>query len=191
MSEQAVQLTVTLRDIEPAIWRRLVVPASLTLRELHAVIQTALGWDDYHLHLFEVDGVLYGDVDEIQGHPLGDEEIFTVGQAAGAVRDFRYEYDFGDSWDHDVCVEQVMSSVGGGTPHLIGGARACPPEDCGGPGGYEHLLEVLADPSDSEHEATLQWAGGPFDPEMFDLAETNVNLELYDRHTRQRRMRRQ
>jgi Plasmid pRiA4b ORF-3-like protein len=185
--EQAVQLTVTLRDIEPAIWRRLVVPESLTLRELHAVIQTAMGWQDYHLHLFEVDGVLYGDVEEMEGHPLGDEETFTVGQAAGTVSEFRYEYDFGDSWHHDIRIEQVMSSVGPGTPHLIGGARACPPEDCGGSWGYEHLLEVLADPSHSEHEAMLQWIGGEFDAEAFDLAETNANLELYDRHTRQRR----
>jgi hypothetical protein len=189
--EQAVQLTITVRDIEPAIWRRLVVPTSLTLRELHAVIQTAMGWQDYHLHLFEVAGVLYGDIEEVQGHPLGDEETFTIGQAAGVVAEFRYEYDFGDSWDHDIRIEQVVSSVGTGTPHLIGGARACPPEDCGGSWGYEHLLEVLADPSDSEHEAMLQWADGPFDPEAFDLDETNANLELYDRHTRQRRMRRQ
>jgi hypothetical protein len=188
-AEQAVQLTVTLRDIEPAIWRRLVVPASLTLRELHAVIQTAMGWEDYHLHLFDIDGVMYGDVEEIEGHPLGDEETFTVGQAADAVREFRYEYDFGDGWDHDIRIDQVMSSVGSGTPHLIGGARACPPEDCGGSWGYEHLLEVLADPSHSEHEDMLQWVGGEFDSEAFDLAETNANLELYDRHTRQRRTR--
>ena len=187
--EQAVQLTVTLRDIEPAIWRRLVVPASLTLRELHAVIQTAMGWQDYHLHLFEVDGVLYGDVEEIQTDPLGDEETFTVGQAAKAVRNVRYEYDFGDSWDHDIAIEHVVSSVGVGTPHLIDGARACPPEDCGGPWGYRHLLEVLDDPSHDEHEMMLQWVEGAFDSEAFNLTETNAYLELYDRHTRQRRMR--
>lgn len=186
-AEHAVQVTVTLRHIEPAIWRRLVVPASLTLRELHAVIQTAMGWQDYHLHLFEMDGVLYGDIDEIEGRPLGDEETFTVGQAAAVARDFSYEYDFGDSWHHDLRVEQVVSSVGVGTPHLIGGARACPPEDCGGPWGYEQLLEVLADPSHSEHAEMLLWVGGTFDPEAFDLAETNAFLELYDRHTRQRR----
>jgi hypothetical protein len=187
--EQAVQVTVTLRDIEPAIWRRLVVPASLTLRELHAVIQTGMGWQDYHLHLFEVDGVLYGDVEEIEGRPLGDEETFTVEQAADTVGEFSYEYDFGDSWHHDIRIEQVMSSVGSGTPHLIGGARACPPEDCGGSWGYEHLLEVLADPSHEEHEEMLPWVGGAFDSEAFDLAETNAHLELYDRHTRQRRTR--
>jgi hypothetical protein len=186
---ESAQLTVTLRDIEPAIWRRLVVPASLTLRELHAVIQTAMGWQDYHLHLFDVDGVVYGDVEEIDDRPLGDEETFTVGQAVERVSMFSYEYDFGDGWVHDIRVEQVMSGIGSGTPHLIGGARACPPEDCGGSWGYENLLEVLADPSHSEHETMLHWVGGEFDPEAFDLAETNANLELYDRHTRQRRTR--
>jgi pRiA4b ORF-3-like protein len=87
-TEQAIQLSITLRDIQPPIWRRLVAPASLTLHELHAVIQTAMGWEDYHLHLFEVDGVLYGDVEEMQGRPFGDEDTFTVGQAAEAVDGF-------------------------------------------------------------------------------------------------------
>jgi hypothetical protein len=143
---RAVQLTVTLRNIEPAIWRRLVVPATLTLRELHEVIQTSIGWLNYHLHLFDIDGVLYGDVEEIDDQRLGEEETFTVGEAVQVTHEFSYEYDFGDSWDHDIVVEQVMPSVGSGAPHLIGGARACPPEDCGGTRGYEHLLEVLADP---------------------------------------------
>ncbi|MEO8888487.1 MAG: plasmid pRiA4b ORF-3 family protein [Jatrophihabitantaceae bacterium] len=184
--ELAVQLRVALRHIEPDIWRRLVVPASLTLRQLHAVLQTTLGWEDYHLHLFEVDGVLYGDVEELEGHPLGEEETFTIAQAAEAVREFSYEYDFGDSWHHDIVIEQIMPSVGIGTPHLIDGARACPPEDCGGSGGFEELLEVLADPSDEEHADMLRWVGGSYDPEAFDLAELNAALELSDRHTRQR-----
>jgi hypothetical protein len=188
-SEQAVQLLVTLREVDPPIWRRIVVPASMTLRELHAVIQTAMGWEDYHLHLFDVDGLAYGDVEEIEGRPVGEEERLTVGQAAAAVREFSYEYDFGDSWAHDIRVEQIVASVGTGTPHLLGGARACPPEDCGGPWGYAHLLEALADPGHEEHEHPLGWVGGSFDPEDFDLAGANANLELYDRHTRQRRMR--
>ena len=87
-AEQAVQLFVRLRDIEAPIWRRVVVPASMTLHELHAVIQTAMGWDDYHLHLFDVDGVLYGDVEDFEGG-LGDEDEFTVGEAAAATSEFR------------------------------------------------------------------------------------------------------
>jgi hypothetical protein len=182
-TEQAVQLLVRLRDIEPAIWRQLVVPASLTLRELHAVIQTAMGWQGYHLHLFEIDGVRYGDVEDMDG-PLGDEEAFTVGQAVATATGFRYEYDFGDGWIHDLRVEPV--TIGSSTPHLVDGARSCPPEDCGGPWGYQHLLEVLADPAHEEHEQLLEWIGGAFDPEAFDLVETNAHLELFDRHTRRR-----
>ncbi len=166
------------------------MPDSLTLLQLHAVIQNAMGWENAHLHLFDVDGVLYGDVEEIEGAPLGDEEHFTVGQAAQAVTEFGYEYDFGDGWRHEILVEQVIPSVGAGTPHLLGGARACPPQDCGGAGGYERLLEVLADPSDPEHEAMMEWVGGsPPDPEAFDLEDTNSTLELYDRLTRRRNQR--
>ena len=187
--EQAVQLLVTLCDVEPPIWRRLIVPASLTLRELHAAVQTAMGWQDYHLHLFEIGDLLYGDVEEIDERHFGDEETFTVGQAAAVAPAFQYEYDFGDGWRHEIRVEQVMPSLAAGAPHLLGAARACPPEDCGGMWGYEHLLEVLADPAHEEHEEMLDWVGGPFDPEAVDIAAINANLELYDRHTRQRRLR--
>jgi Plasmid pRiA4b ORF-3-like protein len=183
--DQAVELAVVLRDTDPAVWRRLVVPTSLTLRQLHAVLQTAMGWEDYHLHLFDIGGVLYGDVEDFPGE-LGDEETFTVGDATGVAGEWRYQYDFGDGWDHDIRVGQRLASVGTGTPHCVDGARACPPEDCGGPGGYEHLLEVLADPADPEHAELLEWVGGEFDPDAFDVASTNELLELYDRHTRQR-----
>ncbi len=82
---------------------------------------------------------------------------------------------------------QRLASIGTGTPHCVDGARACPPEDCGGPGGYEHLLEVLADPADPadpERAELLEWVGGDFDPDAFDPAATNALLELHDRHTR-------
>jgi hypothetical protein len=185
---EAVELTVVLRDTEPVVWRRIVVPTSLTLRQLHAVLQTAMGWEDYHLHLFDVGGVLYGDVEEFQGE-IGDEETFTVGDAAAAAGMWRYQYDFGDGWDHDIQVGQQLASVGLGTPHCVDGARACPPEDCGGAPGYEHLLEVLADPADPEHAEPLEWVGGEFDADAFDAAATNEILALYDRHTRQRTQR--
>lgn len=144
-----------------------------------------MGWQDYHLHLFDVGGVLYGDVEDFPGE-IGDEDTFTVGEAAAVARTWRYQYDFGDGWDHDIRVGQRLAAVGPGTPHCVDGARACPPEDCGGAPGYEHLLAVLADPSDPEHAELLEWVGGEFDPDAFDLAATNELLELYDRHTRQR-----
>jgi Plasmid pRiA4b ORF-3-like protein len=183
--DRAVELTVVLRDVEPPVWRRIVVPTSLTLRQLHAVLQIAMGWQDYHLHLFDIRGVTYGDVEDFPGE-IGDEDTFTVGEAAAVARTWRYQYDFGDGWDHDIRVGQRLASVGRGTPHCVDGARACPPEDCGGPPGYEHLRAVLADPADPEHPELLEWVGGEFDPDAFDLAATNELLELYDRHTRQR-----
>lgn len=124
---------------------------------------------------------------EIEGHPLGEEETFALAPATDAARAFSFAYDYGDSWHHDIVIEQTMPSVGAGTPHLIDGPKACPPEDCGGAGGFEHLLEVLADPSDEEHDQLLEWVGGPYDPNAFDMDELNAALELYDRHTRQRR----
>jgi hypothetical protein len=186
-AERAVQLHVTLRDVEPAIWRRLVAPASLTLRELHTVLQTAMGWQDYHLHQFEIAGVPYGRLEDAEGEPIRDEDASTVGQAAEAAKEFDYDYDFGDGWTHEVRVEQVIDSVGGGPPRVLDGARACPPEDCGGAGGYAHLLDVLADPAHDDHETLLGWLGGSFDPEAFDPTRTNEDLELIDRLTRRRR----
>jgi pRiA4b ORF-3-like protein len=183
--DEAVELTVVLRDTEPPVWRRLLVPASLTLRQLHAVLQTAMGWEDAHLHLFEVAGVRYGDVEDLPD-PLGDEETFTVGDAAAVTQQFAYEYDFGDGWEHDVRIGQRLAAVGSGTPRCLDGARACPPEDCGGPHGYQRLLAVLADPADPERPELLEWLGGEFDPDAFDVAATDELLELYDRHTRQR-----
>jgi Plasmid pRiA4b ORF-3-like protein len=184
-SHRAVELTVVLRGTKPPVWRRIVVPTSLTLRQLHAVLQTAMGWEDYHLHLFDVRGVEYGDVEDLPGE-LGDEDTYTVGDAAAAASEWRYRYDFGDGWDHDIRVGERLSAVGPGTPHCLDGDRACPPEDCGGPAGYQRLLDALADPADPEHDELLAWVGGEFDPDAFDLTGTNELLELYDRHTRQR-----
>jgi hypothetical protein len=180
-NDGAIGLTVTLRDTEPPVWRRLVVPTSLSLWQLHEVLQTAMGWRDYHLHLFEIADVSYGDVEDFPGE-LGDEATFTVGEAAGAADLWRYEYDFGDGWDHDIRVGERLAPS---APRCLDGARACPPEDCGGPSGYEHLLVVLADPSHAEHAELLEWLGGEFDPDAFDVAEINALLRFYDENTRQ------
>jgi hypothetical protein len=185
----AVELNVTLRHTRPRVWRRLAVPPSLTLRELHAVLQTAMGWEDYHLHLFEIDGVFYGDVEDFPGE-LGDEETTTVGDVAARASRFRYEYDFGDGWEHDLRIGRRPVPAGSDRPRCLGGARACPPEDCGGVPGYQHLLELLADPAGAEDEDAelLEWLGD-YDPDAFDATGIDELLELYDRHTRQRRRR--
>lgn len=181
-ADRAVQLSVALRDITPPVWRRLVVAASMPLRELHEVIQTAMGWEGYHLHSFDIDGVLYGDVEEFQDVRLGDENTHTVGEAATSGT-FAYEYDFGDSWHHDITVEQVTPSIGRPKPRVVDGARACPPEDCGGTWGYGELVEILADPARVEHADRRTWVGEQWHPDAFDVQETNDLLALYDRLT--------
>jgi hypothetical protein len=91
---------------------------------------------------------------------------------------FTYEYDFGDSWRHEILVEKVLAPEAGGRyPQCVAGKRACPPEDCGGVWGYERFLEVIKDEDDPEHEETLEWAGGSFDPEAFSVEEANEALQ--------------
>ena len=173
-----VRLKITLRGVRPPVWRRLVVPSSVTLAELHSVFQTAMGWTDSHLHSFAIGGVLYGDVEDFDGR-VGNENRTRLSSVARSVSKFRYEYDFGDGWEHDVLVEQAQSDASVLAPFCLAGRRACPPEDCGGPGGYEHLLEVLADPAHEDHAEMAEWAG-LFDPARFDLDETNDVLRMLD-----------
>lgn len=172
----ALELKVTLLEIRPAIWRRLRVPGSLTLRELHHVMQIAVGWTDSHLHEFEIDGRRYGmlapDGDEF-GEPPLDEREFTLGAVVRPGARFEYAYDFGDDWKHQIIVEK---SPGGQATGCLDGERAAPPEDCGGPLGYARLLEVLAQPRHPEHRDLHNWVGPHFDPERLDLAAINRAL---------------
>jgi hypothetical protein len=172
------QLKVVLRDTE--VWRRLQVPSTITLARLHDVIQMAMGWDDYHLHDFEIDGVVYGSNDgEDWGTPVKEERRARLNAVAPAGTSIVYQYDFGDSWYHDIEVEEVLpTEAGQHYPLCLAGAGACPPEDCGGTWGYAELLEVLADPEHEEHESMLEWVGGAFDADRFDLAAVNETLSL-------------
>ncbi|MCU1689493.1 MAG: hypothetical protein JWN20_1421 [Jatrophihabitantaceae bacterium] len=170
----AVQLNVRLRDVEPPIWRRIMVPGQSTLLELHSLLQIAMGWQGGHLHQFDIGDELYGDVSDPEAEVL-DERRMTVA-AAAASGSFVYEYDFGDGWKHDIRVESADAVGDAGSTRILDGARACPPEDCGGPGGYADLLEALADPDHEEHADMLAWVGGEFDPERFDVDEVNARL---------------
>lgn len=171
------QLKVTLKHIRPAIWRRLQVPADIKLGKLHLALQDALGWTNSHLHQFLVDDRRIGmkDFDDGFSDDLEDEKRIKLSQIAVEKSRLVYEYDFGDGWEHEIVVEKALPAVDGiRYPICTGGKRACPPEDCGGVGGYERLLEIIANPGDDEHEQMLEWLGGPFDPEAFDLERTNL-----------------
>jgi Plasmid pRiA4b ORF-3-like protein len=186
-------LKITLRDIRPPIWRRARVADDSSLGKLHQVIQLAMGWEDGHLHEFEVGDRRYGDPYDADDSPGADRAYSETSVKLASLVDrgvtrFRYLYDFGDGWDHQIVIEKVQSlDPDRQYPSLIGGKRACPPEDCGGPYGYLRLLEVLADPTDEEHAQLTEWVGGAFDPEHLDLQAVNHALAPVARRRRAQR----
>jgi hypothetical protein len=173
------EMRVTLLDVTPSVWRQIRVPSALPLSTVHAVIQIAFGWEDRHLHEWRIGDATYGFSDEDSwGEDLADESFAVLGEVAPIDSMLHYDYDFGDGWEHLVEVTAVLPYAGQVVPvACLGGARACPPEDCGGPFGYEHLLDALRDPDDAEHEEVVEWLGDHFDPAEFDLASVNNRLE--------------
>ncbi len=161
------RLRVVLRDVEPAVARVIDVPASATLPELHELLQAAIGWTDSHLHQFVTPQDTYGTV--IPGEEVWpeDERDETGARLADLGTEFEYLYDFGDGWTHDV---EVLGR-GGSTPGCVDGHGACPPEDCGGPGGYAELLEAIDDSAHPEYERMRSWVGNRLRP--FDRAATD------------------
>jgi len=178
---QIYQLNIRLRDVRPPVWRRVQVPGELTLAELHKVIQTVMGWTNSHLHEFDIDGVRYGVPDPDWDEPETlDESKVKLSQLVREDSGFRYTYDFGDDWHHDVTVENVhVPEPGTRYPCCVAGRRACPPEDVGGPWGYEEFLAALADPTHDEHAHWMEWAGGGFDAGDFDVAAADKWLEQH------------
>jgi hypothetical protein len=177
---KAWQIRVDLTGIRPPVWRRILVPDHIHLLALHELIQAAFGWQDYHLHEFEVHGARYGDpeTDEFGEFDLIDErdtELRELGLTEGDR--FTYEYDFGDSWRHTLLLEKILPvEKRARLIRCLDGKRACPPEDVGGTGGYAEFLEALADPGHPMHRRYLEWAGGVFDPEVFDLKAANARI---------------
>ena len=174
------QLKVSLRGARPPIWRRLLVPADISLARLHATIGAAFGWHGGHMHVFETAYGDFGRADRELGH-RADGPV-TLEQVAPAVKGkIRYTYDFGDDWVHDIVVEKVLDpDPSTAYPRCAGGKRAAPPDDCGGIWGYEDLVEVLADPAHSEHQDRLEWLGltdaSQFAPDAFDADAVNRRL---------------
>ena len=167
------ELRVVLREIRPPIWRTLEVPGNLTLQRLHEVLQVVMGWEGAHLYLFQVGRQLYGEPSAEWDMPVADATTTTLATISSRASTFTYEYDLGDSWVHEITVEEAPVAGGADKPQCTGGARAGPPEDCGGPPGFEMFLEAIADPRHEEHGAMLEWIGEQFDPEAFDVATVN------------------
>jgi yecA family protein len=175
------QLKVTLRNSNPAIWRRLLVPASMNLEDLHHTLQIVMGWENEHLHEFLHGKRRYGMADVEFEEDILDELEYGVGDLLSKERDaLTYLYDFGDSWEHEVLLEKVLpAQVDAELPSCTDGAGACPPEDVGGVYGYERLLEILHQPDHEEYEEALEWTGEDFDPRRFDKEEINTALRHF------------
>ncbi len=175
------QLKVTLKGIRPAVWRRLQVASTDNLEDIHIALQIVMGWSNSHLHEFKKGRVRYGMPDEDFPSDILDEVEYRLDQVLKIEKDkLIYDYDFGDGWEHEVMLEKILPfDPGVVLPVCLKGSRACPPEDVGGIPGYEMFLEAVTDPSHPDHEAMLEWVGGDFDPEHFDLAEVNDLLREY------------
>ncbi len=178
------QLKVVLSGSKPIIWRRLQVPGNASLGWLHAVLQTAMGWTNSHLHHFLTREARYCDPRQNEDAGFGNEPDRDEGKATllqiapveGAQ--FGYEYDFGDSWEHEITVEKILPTEATAltSARCLDGARACPPEDCGGIWGYADLLKVLKNPKHPEHNSMKEWLDRSFDAAAFDPAHVNLWL---------------
>ena len=183
------QIKITLEGVKPPIWRRVQVPAQSALSQLHEVIQASMGWWNYHLHSFQIEGEEYtrhsedGSTDELGMHEERRIKLQQVLRRKG--QKFSYFYDFGDNWEHRLVLEEILSADPSCSyPVCLAGQRACPPEDCGGVYSYEDVLEALRDPDHEEHQQIRTWVGRAFDPDAFSLPAVNKALQKLQRKRR-------
>ncbi len=178
------QFKITLSHVTPPVWRRFQVRSDISLHRLSTTILLVMDWDGGHLRQFRIQGVDYGipheDYEE-DNVPEDEREIILKDMPQGDLNGFIYEYDFGDGWEHTVVLEKVLEPQKGVKyPVCLEGKRSCPPDDCGGPHGYEDFLDAIKNPKHPEHESMLEWIGGEFDPEEFDLEGINDDLKHID-----------
>ena len=175
-SPSVLKLKVTLLNIKPPIWRRLLAPETMTLAQLHHAIQNVMGWRNGHLHLFEIGGNQFGDPKVLE--EVKSETRFRLSRLLqDGINKFTYTYDLGDDWRHGIQVEGIEPAAAGTLyPVCVNGKRACPPEDCGGVWGYQELLEILATPDHPERADRLEWLGRELGPEGFSIENANKAL---------------
>lgn len=162
------RLKITLDGVAPKVIRRVEVPLKIRLDRLHLVIQAAMGWTNTHLYGFEAGGASWGepDMEDFGGGPLPASKttLVEVMEDVG-TKTIHYVYDYGDNWDHTIKVERIEDAVPDRAyPRLLKAEGRCPPEDVGGPPGYEMYLEAANDPEHAEHGWMIECYGGPHDP---------------------------
>ena len=175
------QLKISLNNIKPPIWRRFLVQSDIKLPDLHKAIQTVMGWTNSHLHQFIIDGEFYSEPDDEAFAEIIDYRKIRLKKVLTEEKQkIKYEYDFGDGWEHTIVLEKILTDSALKYPLCVAGKRNRPPEDCGGPSGYEDLLKVISNPADEEYKEMIEWLGEGFDPERFDLEEINDLLKEVD-----------
>ena len=169
-------LKVTLLGTSPPVWRRILVTRDITLRNLHRTLQTVMGWTNSHLHQFVLQRQRFSDLRSKAGTKVADENRTKLGELIWTVgARLLYEYDFGDGWQHELLLEEVLVGDKSFQQICVAGKRSCPPEDCGGPQGFAELLKALQDANHPDHEEVCEWLG-EFIPESFSTDEINQRL---------------
>ncbi|WP_336491557.1 plasmid pRiA4b ORF-3 family protein [Methylobacterium nigriterrae] len=178
--DRIARLRIVLDDTEPAVWRTVEVPLTISLKGLHEVIQAAMPFEDCHLFAFRVGELRYAVPDtNWSGRETRSATSAKLGAVLeGGVRQFAYTYDFGDGWQHTITVEEVRpADPAVEYPRLLEGERRAPPEDVGGTFGFDEFLEILSKPRHRERKSLLEWCGGTFEPEMLDRATIEARME--------------
>ena len=183
-SELAYQLKVVLQETDPVVWRRLIVPSSISLHRLHLILQDVMGWTNSHLYRFKIASKQYGEPDpdnEFYELPfINSRRVKLERLVSEKGSTFLYEYDFGDSWIHELELEDVVEHKPGRRMLVcLDGERACPPEDCGGTQGYAELLGILGNPEHEKYLDMMSWLGGKFFPAAFSVAKVNRSLKAH------------
>ena len=179
------QIQISLTNSKPEIWRKILVQPNLSLANFHMTIQIVMGWDNSHLHQFiknktfytrkMEDDMTWGDLNNVDYKGLKISDLLK-----NENDKIDYEYDFGDSWHHDIDLEKILETIEKTKyPTCIDGKLACPPEDCGGIWGYSDLLKVLNNPGHKDYADLLDWLDGEFDPNYFNIEKTNLNLKRF------------
>jgi hypothetical protein len=151
-----------------------MVYSDITLYNLHEILQVVMGWTNSHLHQYRVRNTYSGKPNDEFGMRRQNAKKVRLNEVLRKPKDrMVYEYDFGDSWEHDLVLESVeFAQPGEKSPIVLKGKRAGPPEDVGGVYGYYHFLEAIGNPDHPEHQDMIEWCE-EFDPEAFDINEIN------------------
>ncbi len=186
--KEIIMLKVTLDDIKPHIWRRVLVRSSSSFWELHNILQIVFGWENSHLFQFKTDGYFIGLPDtefEEDSHKTLDAREIKLDKVITEVGyTFSYEYDFGDSWGHTIKVEKFLFADPDTIyPLCTSGERAAPPENCGGVPGFKLLMKSKGREKNPEYDEIM---GGrkAFNPENFNVEKVNKQLSSLDSYMR-------